>query len=453
MLGMKKYIFALLFVAAFFSINPFLSQAETDVDTSGGASCADIQYNLRYGMRDAASNGNSVSILQDFLYSNGFLTLQPTGFFGSLTRTAVSAFQNKYSIQATPPGFVGSQTRAQIKEIDCGGGGVTSPAPVWTSTVSLKAEPTSIVSDGKPRTVMLSWSSTNAKICTLSSAPYNSLWRDQTDASGSVSVPISQTTTFSIVCGSSSSSDKSAKQSVTVKFSYSTQLAPAISSVASKAADKGTVYAGERAYIYGTNLNEVTAVTIAGISVKPSAVGFESSVEFMVPPSLSAGSAQVSVTNSAGVSSQPYMVTVLSTTVPVPTFPTITSIYPSHAPSGTSVTIYGSGFSVSNTVTLDGLSSVTGYSSNSTSLTFTVPSLPVACTASYPTQSCTSASGTYKVYVSNVTGRSNTLPFTIDASTNTGVKTTSYAPDNQAQVAQVLQALEATLRELSNSLQ
>lgn len=115
---MNKYISSGVLVLAL--IMPLVSSALSDVDTSGDSSCAMISVSLRYRSTDA-STGGAVSVLQDFLNSNGYLRSQPTGFFGSMTRSAVIAFQNANGISATPPGFVGSLTRGKIQEIDCNG--------------------------------------------------------------------------------------------------------------------------------------------------------------------------------------------------------------------------------------------------------------------------------------------------------------------------------------------
>ena len=141
---MKKYVVA-GFVALVFLPSLSSAQAVADIDTSGTASCAIISVNLRYLSRDS-STGGAVSVLQDFLNSKGYLSSQPTGFFGSMTRTAVIAFQTANGISATPAGFVGQATRAKIQAIDCGTtagmtvtpvsgsvSGTTSPLPSSTS--------------------------------------------------------------------------------------------------------------------------------------------------------------------------------------------------------------------------------------------------------------------------------------------------------------------------------
>ena len=68
---------------------------------------ASIDSNLKYGM-----SGQQVSELQEFLVSKGFLQVQPTGNFYSLTLGAVKAFQTANGIPST--GYVGTLTRAEI---------------------------------------------------------------------------------------------------------------------------------------------------------------------------------------------------------------------------------------------------------------------------------------------------------------------------------------------------
>lgn len=126
---MKKYILILSLFSLF--LIPALSFAQqTEVDPTGAASCADIGQNLRYGNRDSDANNNAVSMLQDFLNTNGFLTATPTGFFGNATLKAVKAFQKSNGI--TPTGYVAAFTRAKIKDIDCNGGSIVQPVSTTT---------------------------------------------------------------------------------------------------------------------------------------------------------------------------------------------------------------------------------------------------------------------------------------------------------------------------------
>jgi hypothetical protein len=79
--------------------------------------CANLTQNLSYGKSDTATNGE-VSTLQIFLYKGGYLMVSPTGYFGSLTRQAVKAFQSASGLNGVD-GIVGMQTRGRIFEADC----------------------------------------------------------------------------------------------------------------------------------------------------------------------------------------------------------------------------------------------------------------------------------------------------------------------------------------------
>lgn len=79
--------------------------------------CTNITTNIKRGMRDYYTNG-SVSMLQAFLHRMGYLSVEPTGYFGVLTFKAVQAFQASHAIPHT--GFVGPLTRAKIQAESCG---------------------------------------------------------------------------------------------------------------------------------------------------------------------------------------------------------------------------------------------------------------------------------------------------------------------------------------------
>lgn len=96
----------------------------------------------------------------------------------------------------------------------------------------------------------------------------------------------------------------------------------------------------------------------------------------------------------------------------------ISSMTPSSGPVGTSVTVYGSGFSsTGNTVNFDGGAIMNLQSFNGASITFSVPdSLTPACY--YSTPRCLIATrmtepGNYSVSVSNSNGTSNSIIFTV----------------------------------------
>lgn len=84
--------------------------------TSSYNSCLILSNNFGYRSRDAYTNGE-VSALQDFLQTKGFLSSEPSGFFGLLTLGAVKSFQIANSIDQT--GYVGPLTRAKINSLSC----------------------------------------------------------------------------------------------------------------------------------------------------------------------------------------------------------------------------------------------------------------------------------------------------------------------------------------------
>ena len=105
-----------------------------DYDEAGTSStCIDLQYNLKYRMTDARTEGE-VSLLQRFLRAEGYLKPGPSGFFGVYTEMAVKVFQAgsdivSYGSPATTGyGAVGPKTRAKIKEAIC-----SSAAPIASS--------------------------------------------------------------------------------------------------------------------------------------------------------------------------------------------------------------------------------------------------------------------------------------------------------------------------------
>ncbi len=95
------------------------STSPTDIVSNNQSTCVNLQNNMYYGLRDASVNGE-VSVLQDFLQSNNYLSNNPTGFYGLMTTSAVKAFQSANSI--SPVGNVGPITRAEIASLTCENG-------------------------------------------------------------------------------------------------------------------------------------------------------------------------------------------------------------------------------------------------------------------------------------------------------------------------------------------
>jgi peptidoglycan hydrolase-like protein with peptidoglycan-binding domain len=117
--------------------NPNVADVDPNGDTASNSCVTLSSTGLRYRATDYVTGGE-VSLLQDFLISKGFLSGQPTGFFGSMTFSAVKNFQK--SVGFSPTGYVGNLTKAKIKELSCGGAAVL---PVDTNT-------TNVVSNAMP---------------------------------------------------------------------------------------------------------------------------------------------------------------------------------------------------------------------------------------------------------------------------------------------------------------
>ncbi len=91
----------------------------TSTSTATSSSCLNFTENFGRGSLDASTNGD-VTLLQNFLASEGYFTQASTGYYGSITQAAVSAFQIKNGIKPVS-GYVGPLTRAAIKGETCGG--------------------------------------------------------------------------------------------------------------------------------------------------------------------------------------------------------------------------------------------------------------------------------------------------------------------------------------------
>lgn len=128
---MKNYIKKLMttfaIVSAFLIININNSTAQNYGDYNNPvntSSCVNLSYNLSYRSKDVNTNGE-VSDLQSFLQDKGYLSSDPTGFFGRLTESAVKSYQSLKGLANT--GYVGQYTRAKISEDSCRG---SVPGPI-----------------------------------------------------------------------------------------------------------------------------------------------------------------------------------------------------------------------------------------------------------------------------------------------------------------------------------
>ncbi len=110
---MNRYIVFILTVLFFVSFS--LASAD-DLPLETPTPCANITHPLRVGSNDEQTNGD-VTSLQSFLQDEGYLSIDPTGYYGNVTARAVKKFQLKYKI--SPVGSVGVLTRKKIKQLTC----------------------------------------------------------------------------------------------------------------------------------------------------------------------------------------------------------------------------------------------------------------------------------------------------------------------------------------------
>lgn len=79
--------------------------------------CVNLKSNNLYYRSSDRISAKEVTVVQNFLVSQGLLNVQPSGYFGTGTFAAVKRFQSNYDLN--PTGYVGSLTKAKIKEITC----------------------------------------------------------------------------------------------------------------------------------------------------------------------------------------------------------------------------------------------------------------------------------------------------------------------------------------------
>ncbi len=100
-----------------------IAALQAQLGTGGGSSSAGHQYtkDLTLGAR-----GADVTALQNFLFSNGFLKVAATGYFGPMTKAALAAYQASVGISPAS-GYFGPITRARLNSV------AVSPSPVVTT--------------------------------------------------------------------------------------------------------------------------------------------------------------------------------------------------------------------------------------------------------------------------------------------------------------------------------
>ena len=130
--------------------------------------------------------------------------------------------------------------------------------------------------------------------------------------------------------------------SVTTPFTVLAPPAPAITSVRPGSATPGTLL-----YVYGTNLATTSSVTFNGVKAYFQTAN-DGLVWTYVPNSAPPGSSTIQVTTAKGSATAPF-------TVLAPPAPTITSVSPTSGSAGTFVTIQGTAFATTHSVTFNGV--------------------------------------------------------------------------------------------------
>jgi hypothetical protein len=350
----SSYAYAILsgsVIAFVLFIGVSVASAQTYGSTS---SCVTLTRDLSRGMTDATAGGE-VSSLQRFLVSQNYPgggAWMITGTFGPATEQAVKNFQSQRNLAQT--GVVDAVTR-----------GAMSTCGSWSS-ISYPTTPAYTPSYTYPYT----------------GYNYNYPYSYQNP------------------------------------YTYSNvYTAPTLSSVEPNSTQQGTM-----ATIRGSGFDMWnTQVRIGGLSV-PANVQNQNTATFVVPATLAPGVYQVSVASAGGVS-QTLPMTVLSAYV-YPNYGILSCSYgtcgnesnvvlhsmvPTGGSTGSSVTVYGTGFSRKGNTVHFGAGIVTNIMSfDGASLSFNVPNQLIG----YGTGA--TVLGTYDVSVTNALGvTSNTLPYIV----------------------------------------
>lgn len=125
---MKKTLITLIAVSLLIPAISFAQNANqtSDIAPDSGSPCVDLLSNVGKG-----AYGSDVFELQGYLNDSGYLSVDPTGYYGNMTVAAVNGLQTANGL--SPTGYVGPLTRGIIKNATCP---VTigSPAPNDSST-------------------------------------------------------------------------------------------------------------------------------------------------------------------------------------------------------------------------------------------------------------------------------------------------------------------------------
>lgn len=118
-LAKRALLMGVIFNLAFINMFGVASAQVGDTDYSNNQNiCYTFSYDMRKGSKDSNTN-NEVSKLQEALVQLGYLSADPTGYFGTVTYNAVKNFQSAKGLLSS--GFVGSYTRNALQSATCNG--------------------------------------------------------------------------------------------------------------------------------------------------------------------------------------------------------------------------------------------------------------------------------------------------------------------------------------------
>ncbi len=446
----NTFIFALAF---FFSGIPFISNAQSLVyvpatsvvsspqTTPSNSMCVTLNRGLSIRM-----SGNDVSQLQSFLYARGYLSVSPTGYFGSRTLAAIRNYQLYVGI--SPVGNAGPLTRARIHNDSCS---ITPVPPVTSANTPVinGVEAPTTLSVGQAGTWSVRATDTNG-----GGLSYTVVWGDEgsyyVTTTATSLTPFTQSSTFTHTYNSvgifTPKFTVRGSNGLTVNTSVSTNVVaqsnqtPIINSVSPTSGAIGTTVT-----VYGSGFLSTNTVLFGGGPVGGVASPNGTSLSFVVPSYVGVdcqagqycvalarpiplGINTIAVRNTNGTSnSQNFNVTSVVTQVP-----TMTSLSPSSGPVGTSVTLTGSGFSTTGNIVSFGNGIINNVPSTNDgkNILFNVPEYQRQ-ECSYSNPPCLQAfflntQGVYAVSVRNSSGiTSNSQNFTIATSTATTASSSS----------------------------
>ncbi len=157
--------------------------------------CLDLSMNLHQGAKDSGQNKH-IYALQSFLKEKGYLSVNPTGYFGTQTARAVKALQKDNAVSQV--GTVGPLTRALIKQMTCVPAMPTSETPA-ANTENPSTNTTTDNSTQNPSTpVVIVDPAPTEVVDVILTAPNNSSLRVRTDgvvSLGATSVTVRGTIT------------------------------------------------------------------------------------------------------------------------------------------------------------------------------------------------------------------------------------------------------------------